>query len=72
MTTREIVAVFLFYMGLQTLSASILYGAVAAGSSDASVIAFFTIGVTFIAAGIIVLMRKKEADDFAAISIPPD
>jgi hypothetical protein len=72
MTTREIVAIFLFYMGFQTLSGSILYGHVASGGSDVFVIASFALGVALIVAGIVALRWEKGADGLAAISIPPN
>lgn len=72
MTAREIIAIFLFYIGFQTLAGSILYGAVTAGGSNPSVIASFALGVAFIVAGIVTLTWKKEAKDLAAISVPPD
>lgn len=72
MTSREIVAIFLFYMGFQTLSGSILYGHVSSGGSDMLVMAFFALGVALIVAGIVTLRWKKETEDLAAISIPPN
>ena len=71
MTTQGIVAIFLFYMGFQTLSASILYGHVASGSSDVVVIASFALGVALTVAGIVTLRWKNETEDLTTISIPP-
>jgi hypothetical protein len=65
MTTRQIVAIVLFYIGLQQLCATVLYVHVwSGGGSDASMLASYILGTAFIVAGIVALRWKKEAGGF--------
>ena len=73
MTSRQIVAIVLFYLGLQQLCATVLYVHVqSGGGSDVSMLASYILGVGFIVAGIVALRWRKQAEDLAAISIPPN
>jgi len=58
MTTRQIVAIFLFYIGAHLLLGSLLRGSVVAGGIDASVTALFILGVASIVAGILALREQ--------------
>jgi hypothetical protein len=50
MTTREIIAVFLFYIGGQSVASSFLYMNVVGGESALEVV-FLTLGIVLILAG---------------------